>query len=87
MSLVKRETILVLALAIALKAITAVHGAIATRLEGHLGGGAAAVADHFIHLPLPAAGVLAVTAGTAAGGATAGLILESLVSKELLFGS
>jgi len=75
---------LVLRLTVTVEAITAINGAIAARLEGHLRGYAAAIANHFVHLPLTAAGVLRCTTSRAAGGATAGLILKAFVSKELL---
>lgn len=77
---------LILALAVALEALAAVHRTVATGLEGHLGGSAATIADDFIHLTIATTGILAVAAGTAARWATAGLILEPLVSKELLLG-
>ena len=67
------------------EAFTAVHGPISTGLEGHLGGAAAAVADHFVHLAFTAVATV-LTAGGAAGGAAAGLVLEALVSVELLLG-
>lgn len=79
--------LLVLALTVALEAITAVDRTVSTGLEGHLSGSAAAIADYFVHLTVRTAGVLAVAAGRTATGATAGLVLESLVRKELLFRS
>ena len=66
------------------EAIAAVDRTIATGLEGHLGGDAAAIANHVIHLALAAVVVPAV--GTAAG-ATARLVLEAFFSVELLFRS
>ena len=68
------------------EAFTAVHGPISTGLEGHLGGGAAAIADHFVHLALATVAAV-LTTGGAAGGAAAGLVLEALFSEESLFGS
>ena len=79
-----KRLFLVLVLAIPVKAIAAVHGAITAGLERHLSGYAATVANDFVHLPFATAGVLGVTAGRAATGATAGLVLEAFVSKELL---
>lgn len=83
----KTVMLLVLALAVAFEAIAAVHRAVATGLERHLRGGATTVTNDFVHLAITTVGVLAVTASTAASGATARLILESLVSKELLLGT
>jgi hypothetical protein len=68
------------------EAFTAVHGPISAGLEGHLGGAAAAVADHFVHLAFAAVAAILATGGTA-GGAPAGLILETLFGVESLFGS
>jgi hypothetical protein len=68
------------------EAFTAVHGPISAGLEGHLGGAAAAVADHFVHLALTAVAAV-LTTGGAAGGAAAGLVLEALLGVESLFGS
>ena len=70
--------------AVGLEAGAAVDRTIALGLEGHLSGGAAAVADHFEVLALAAAvGVLGATGSTALV-ATGGIVLEALVSKELL---
>jgi hypothetical protein len=77
-------SISVLVVAVALEALAAVHGAVALGLEGHLGGAAAAIADHFVVLALGAAGILAVAASGAALMATGGVVLEALVRKELL---
>jgi hypothetical protein len=74
----------VLGLTIPVEAFAAVHRAIAAGLERHLRGYAATVADHFVHLAIAAVGVLRGAARGAACGATAGLVLESFVSKELL---
>ena len=73
--------------AVALEALTAVHRTIALGLEGHLGGGTAAVADHFVVLTLGAAGILAVAASGAALMAAGRIVLEALVSEELLLRS
>jgi hypothetical protein len=70
-----------------LEAIAAVHGAISTGLEGHLGGAAAAIADHFVHLTGAIVAAVGVTASGAASGATAGLVLEALLGKESLLRS
>jgi len=82
-----RETSLILVLTVALEAVAAVYGPISAGLEGHLGGGSATIANHFIHLAFATIGVLAVAAGAAATGAAAGLVLEPFVSKELLLRS
>ena len=68
------------------EAIAAVHGPIAPGLEGNLGGAAAAIADHFVHLAFATVAAV-LTTGGAAGGAAAGLVLEALFSEESLFGS
>ena len=71
-------------LTLGFEALAAVHGTISAGLEGDLSLTAAAIADHGVHL----AGAIAVAVlsptGSAAGGAAAGLILEALLSKELL---
>ena len=75
----------VAARALGVEAVTAIHRTIATGLERDLGGTAAAIADHVVHLALAVAGL--ATSGTArgaAGGAAAGLVLEALVGIELL---
>ena len=64
-------------------AIVAIDWPITARLEGHLGGGAAFIANHGEHLALATALVAAV--GTA-GGAAAGLVLEAFFSVEGLLG-
>ena len=69
--------------AVGFEASAAVHRTIALGLEGHLSGGAAAVADHFEVLTLAAVGVLGATGSTALV-ATGGIVLEALVSEELL---
>ena len=77
------------ALTLLLEAGTAVDRTIAAGLERNLSGLAAAIADHVKHLTLAtgsAATILRAT-GCAAGRATTGLILEALVSIELLLGS
>ncbi len=68
------------------EAITAVHGPIAAGLEGNLGGAAATIADHFIHLAFATVATV-LTTGSAARGAAAGLVLEALFGIESLFGS
>ena len=70
-------------------AIAAVDGAIAAGLEGHLSGGAATVADHFVHLARRAAAALraAVATGGTAGSTTGRLVGEALFREELLLGS
>ena len=50
MAVCNDQSFLVAVLTLGLEALAAVHGTIATGLEGHLGGAAAAVADHFVHL-------------------------------------
>ena len=67
-------------------ALTAVDGTISTGLERNLGGLSAAIADHIVHNALSVA-VLAIgsTAGSTAGRAAAGLILETLLREEFLF--
>ena len=71
------------------EAIAAVYRTIAMGLERNLGGATAAVADHFIHGAIGrTVGIAAVgTTGSAAGRATAGLILEALLGVESLFRS
>ena len=77
-----------IALALAVEAVAAIYRTVSAGLEGNLGGDAAAVAYHFVHLTLAtvttAAGRAAL--GTAAG-ATARLVLEALLGVELLLGS
>ena len=79
---------LITALTVGFEALTAVDRTVTAGLERNLGGLAAAVADHIIHLTLAATvvAVLGTTRG-AAGGAAAGLVLEALVSIELLLRS
>jgi len=79
------DQFLVLRLTVALKALAAIYGAIATGLERHLRGYTAAIANNFVHLPFSTVRVLRRAASGAACGAAAGLILKSLVSKKLLF--
>ena len=69
------------------EAIAAVHGTIATGLEGNLGGAAAAVADHFVHLTGSSVAAVLGTTSSAASGAAAGLVLEALLGEESLLGS
>ena len=88
MAVCNDQSFLVAVLTLGLEALAAVHGTIATGLEGHLGGAAAAVADHFVHLTgaIVVAAVLGTT-GSAASGAAGGLILEALLGEESLLGS
>ena len=74
---------LILVVPLRLEALTAVHGPISAGLEGNLGGAAATVADHFVHLTGAVAAVLSPT-GSTAGGAAAGLILEALLGEKRL---
>ena len=70
---------------VGLEALAAEYGAIASGLEGHLSGLAAAITNHVVHRTIgTAGGAILLTAGGAARGATAGLILEALVGVELL---
>ena len=80
--------ILVAALTLCLEAGAAVNRTITAGLERNLGVLATAIADYIVHLTLATivAAVLGAT-GCAACGATAGLILEALISIELLLGS
>jgi len=80
-----RDSLVLAALTIALEALAAVNGTIATGLERHLCGGAATVADYFVHLTLATVGVLRGTARGTASGATTGLVLKALVGEKLLF--
>ena len=73
--------------AVGLEAGAAVNRTIALGLEGYLGGGTAAVADYFEVLTLGTSGILAVTASSAALVAAGGIVLEALVSEELLLRS
>ena len=73
--------------ALSLEASAAVHGAISAGLEGHLGGAAAAIADHFVHLTRSAVAAVLSTTSSTASGAAAGLILEALLGEESLLGS
>ena len=73
---------------VGLEALAAEYGAIASGLEGHLSGLAAAITNHVVHRTIgTAGGAILLTAGGAARGATAGLILEALVGVELLLRS
>ena len=80
--------ILVAALTLRLKACAAVNRTVTAGLEGNLSGLATTIADNVIHLTLATVGatILLATSCTACR-ATAGLILEALVSVELLLGS
>ena len=69
------------------EAIAAVHGLIATGLEGNLGGAAATIADHFEHLAFATVVVAIGTTSGAASGAAAGFVLEALFGVESLFRS
>ena len=79
---------LIAALALCLEAGAAVNRTITAGLERNLGVLAAAVANHIIHLTLATVGAaICLTTGSTACRATAGLVLETLVSIELLLGS
>jgi hypothetical protein len=71
------------------EAIAAIDRPVATGLERHLGGGAATVADYFIHLAIATAGTAAL--GTAlvgpAGRAATWFVCEAFLSEESLFGT
>ena len=69
------------------EAFAAVHGLVATGLEGNLGGAAATIADHFEHLAFATVVVAIGTTSGAASGAAAGFVLEALFGVESLFGS
>jgi hypothetical protein len=71
-------------LALRFEALTAVDGTISAGLERYLGLTAAAVTDHGEHLPGGTTVAVLSTAGSAAGRAAARLVLEALLSKELL---
>ena len=76
------------ALALGLEAGAAVDRAVTAGLERNLGRLAAAVADHVIHLTLATVGAAVGSAARrTASRATAGLVLEALVSIELLLRS
>ena len=76
------------ALALGLEAGAAIDRTVSAGLERHLSGLTATVADHIVHLALATVGAtVRLTAGGTASRATAGLILEALVSIELLFRS
>ena len=66
-------------------ALTAVDGTISTGLERNLGLAAAAVTDHCEHLAGSTTVSVLSTAGSTAGRAAAGLILETLLREEFLF--
>jgi hypothetical protein len=68
-------------------AVAAVDRLVATGLERHLGGGAAAVADYFVHLTIAVASApaIAIALVGSAGRTTAGLILKALFGEESLF--
>ena len=72
------------ALTLGFEALTAVDGPISTGLEGHLGLAAAAVTDDGVHLPGSTTVAVLGTTGSAACRAAARLILEALLSEELL---
>ena len=69
------------------EAFAAVHGLVATGLEGNLGGAAATIADHFEHLAFATVVVAIGTTSGAASGAAAGFVLEALFGVEFLFTS
>ena len=72
------------ALTLCFEALAAIDGTISAGLEGHLGLTAAAVADHGEHLPGGTAVAVLGTTCSAASRSAARLILEALLSKELL---
>ena len=77
------------ALTLLLEAGAAVDRTITAGLEGNLGGTAAAIADYIVHGTIGVAVLVAAgsTTGSAASGATAGLVLEALLGEESLLGS
>ena len=79
--------LVVSAVAIALEALAAIHGAVALGLERHLSGGSAAVADDFVVLAIRTAGVVAVAASHTAVVAAGRIVLEALLGEELLLRS
>jgi hypothetical protein len=72
-------------LTLCFEALTAIHGPISAGLEGNFGLAAASVADHFEHLAGSASVAVLGTAGSTAGRAAAGLILEALLREKFLF--
>ena len=83
-SVYRTELIAVLGL-VGLIALAAVNGTVASGLEGHLGGLAAAITDHVVHGTVSAgSATVLLTASLTAGGAAAGFILEALIGVELL---
>jgi len=78
---------LILALALTVEAITAIHRTIAPRLERNLCCRPAAIADHFVHLAVTATAAAIGTALRTAARATTGLILEPLLRVEILLRS
>ena len=72
------------ALTLRFEALTAVDGAISAGLERHLSLAAATVADDGVHLPGSTTVAALGTTGSTAGRAAARLILEALLSEELL---
>jgi len=79
---------LVAALTVCLEACAAIYRAISAGLERNLSVLAAAVTDYIVHLTLATiCAAIGLTTSCTACGATAGLILEALVSIELLLRS
>ena len=66
-------------------ALTAVNGPVSAGLERNLGFASAAITDHCEHLAGGSAVPILRTAGSTARRAAAGLILEALLRKKLLF--
>ena len=67
------------------EALTAVHRAVSSGLEGNLGFASAAIADHGEHLPGSSSVTVLRTTGSTAGRAAAGLVLEALLREKFLF--
>ena len=70
-----------------MKALAAVDGLVTTGLERNLGGGAATVADDFVHLAIAAASAPAIAIAPIgpAGGAAAGFVCKALLGEKRLF--
>ena len=70
-----------------LKAIPAINGLISAGLKRHLGGAAAAIANHFVHLARAAVPTVIITLVCPTGRTAAWFISEALLSKKGLFRS
>ena len=79
--------LLVAALALGVEALTAVYGPVSAGLERHLGGAAAAIANHFVHLARAAVPTVIITLVCPTGRTAAWFISEALLSKKGLFRS